>query len=60
MSAPQDPRIVMLLGVPFHDVTMTETLDYLDHLIAVRRPSSIRSRSSHRRDVPTPRWRKRT
>ena len=35
----QDPRIVMLLGVPFHDVTMAETLDYLDHLIAERKPA---------------------
>lgn len=34
-----DPRIVMLLGVPFHDVTMGETLDYLDGLIAARKPS---------------------
>ena len=39
MSTRQDPRIVMLLGVPFHDVTMTETLDYLDDLIAARKPS---------------------
>ena len=37
----QDPRIVMLLGVPFHDVTMQETLVYLDDLIIARRPAYI-------------------
>lgn len=35
----QDPRIVMLLGVPFHDVTMQETLDYIDDMIATRKPA---------------------
>ena len=40
MNTPrQEPRIVMLLGVPFHDVTMTETLEYLDGLIAAGKPS---------------------
>jgi len=42
MSAPRpDPRIVMLLGVPFHDVTMMETLDFIDCLIAARKPSYL-------------------
>lgn len=35
------PRVVILLGVPFHDVTMQETLVYIDALIARGQPSYI-------------------
>ena len=35
------PRVVILLGVPFHDVTMQETLTYIDALIERREPSYI-------------------
>lgn len=33
-----DPKAVVILGVPFHDVTMAETLAHIDQLIAARRP----------------------
>lgn len=33
-SPPLVPKTVVLLGVPFHDVTMTETLAHIDQLIA--------------------------
>lgn len=32
-----DPRTIVLFGIPFHDVTMAETLAWIDHLIAQRR-----------------------
>ena len=35
------PRVVILLGVPFHDITMQETLAYIDALIERREPSYI-------------------
>ena len=33
-----DPKTVVLLGVPFHDVTMAETLDEIDAIVADRTP----------------------
>jgi N-acetylglucosaminyldiphosphoundecaprenol N-acetyl-beta-D-mannosaminyltransferase len=33
-----DPKSVVILGVPFHDVTMAETLAHIDQLVAARRP----------------------
>jgi N-acetylglucosaminyldiphosphoundecaprenol N-acetyl-beta-D-mannosaminyltransferase len=33
-----DPKSVVILGVPFHDVTMAETLTHIDQLVAARRP----------------------
>ena len=36
-----DPKTTVLLGVPFHDVTMAETLDEIDSIIAARTPSYI-------------------
>jgi N-acetylglucosaminyldiphosphoundecaprenol N-acetyl-beta-D-mannosaminyltransferase len=35
------PRVIILLGVPFHDVTMQETLVYIDALIARGEPGYI-------------------
>ena len=34
-----EPRTIVLLGIPFHDLTMSETLDWIGHLIQQRRPS---------------------
>ena len=36
-----DPKTVVLLGVPFHDVTMAETLDEIDSVVAARTPRYI-------------------
>ena len=36
-----DPRVVILLGIPFHDVTMAETLEYIDAMIVRRRPGYL-------------------
>ncbi|MEI8339950.1 MAG: WecB/TagA/CpsF family glycosyltransferase [Verrucomicrobiota bacterium] len=36
-----DPRIVILLGIPFHDVTMSETLSYIDAMVARRKPGYL-------------------
>ena len=36
-----DPKTVVLLGVPFHDVTMAETLDEIDAIVAARTPRFI-------------------
>ena len=36
-----DPKTVVLLGVPFHDVTMSETLDEIDAVVADRTPRYI-------------------
>jgi N-acetylglucosaminyldiphosphoundecaprenol N-acetyl-beta-D-mannosaminyltransferase len=36
-----EPRTVVILGVPFHDVTMAETLGHIDTLVAARRPRYI-------------------
>lgn len=33
-----EPKTVVLLGVPFHDMTMEETLDEIDRVIAARTP----------------------
>ena len=38
---PMNPKTVVLLGVPFHDVTMNETLDEIDAIIADRTPRYI-------------------
>lgn len=38
MTALPEPRTVVILGVPFHDVTMAETLAHIDALVAARRP----------------------
>jgi len=36
-----DPRTIVLFGIPFHDLTMSETLDWIDQLIAQRRPAYL-------------------
>lgn len=36
-----DPRAAILLGVPFHDVTMEETLDHIDWLVTRGQPSYL-------------------
>jgi len=36
-----EPNMVILLGIPFHDVTMTETLDYIDGMIERRKPAYL-------------------
>jgi N-acetylglucosaminyldiphosphoundecaprenol N-acetyl-beta-D-mannosaminyltransferase len=36
-----DPRTIVLFGIPFHDLTMPETLEWIDRLIAQRRPSYL-------------------
>jgi N-acetylglucosaminyldiphosphoundecaprenol N-acetyl-beta-D-mannosaminyltransferase len=36
-----DPRTIVLFGIPFHDLTMSETLDWIDRLIAKRRPAYL-------------------
>lgn len=36
-----DPRTLVLFGLPFHDVTMDETLAWIDRLIAERRPAYL-------------------
>jgi exopolysaccharide biosynthesis WecB/TagA/CpsF family protein/anti-anti-sigma factor len=41
MSPLPEPRTVVILGVPFHDVTMAETLGQIDALVAARRPRYI-------------------
>jgi N-acetylglucosaminyldiphosphoundecaprenol N-acetyl-beta-D-mannosaminyltransferase len=38
---PATCRMVFLLGIPFHDVTMEETLSCIDTLIARRKPSYL-------------------
>ncbi len=40
-SQPADPRTLVLFGIPFHDVTMAETLGLIDALIAARRPAYL-------------------
>ncbi|MEI6350197.1 MAG: WecB/TagA/CpsF family glycosyltransferase [Verrucomicrobiota bacterium] len=36
-----EPGLIILLGVPFHDVTMRETLDYMDGMIASGKPGYL-------------------
>jgi N-acetylglucosaminyldiphosphoundecaprenol N-acetyl-beta-D-mannosaminyltransferase len=38
MTTPPDPKTVVIMGVPFHDVTMAETLAHIDALIAAGVP----------------------
>ena len=38
---PADPRTLVLFGIPFHDIDMNETLDWIEYLIAQRRPSYL-------------------
>jgi len=38
---PSEPRTIVLFGIPFHDVTMPETLGWIDHMIAARQPSYL-------------------
>ena len=40
-AALTEPRMVILLGIPFHDVTMGETLAYMDGLIARGKPGYL-------------------
>lgn len=40
-TAPADPRTLVLFGIPFHDVDMSGTLDWIEHLIEQRRPSYL-------------------
>src|SRR5438477_8618286 len=40
MKSP-DPKTIALLGVPFHDVTMDETLAAIDEIVRVRVPRYI-------------------
>lgn len=41
MPRKDNTRLAILLGVPFHDVTMGETLDRIDALIAARTPGYL-------------------
>lgn len=36
-----EPKICILLGIPFHDVTMQETLRHIDGMIARRKPAYL-------------------
>ncbi len=36
-----DPKTIIILGVPFHDVTMEETLEHIDAMIARRKPAYL-------------------
>ena len=36
-----DPRTIVLFGIPFHDLTMDETLGRIDRLIALRSPAYL-------------------
>jgi len=38
MKAPSSPRTVVILGVPFHDLTLDETVDEIARLVARRDP----------------------
>lgn len=38
---PTDPRTIVLLGIPFHDVTMEETLDWIGRMIRRGSPSFL-------------------
>lgn len=40
-SQPKEPRAIVLFGIPFHDVSMDETLAWIDHLIAERRAAYL-------------------
>ncbi len=40
-SQPNDPRTIVLFGIPFHDVSMDGTLAWIDRLIAERRPAYL-------------------
>lgn len=40
-SSPRDPRTIVLFGIPFHDVTMEETLAWIDHMITARRAAYL-------------------
>ncbi len=40
-SPPAEPRTIVLFGIPFHDVSMAETLGWIDHFIATRKPSYL-------------------
>ncbi len=40
LSLPE-PRIFILLGIPFHDVTMQETLDHIDGMIEAGKPAYL-------------------
>jgi len=37
----QEPQTIVLLGIPFHDLTMSETLNWIGHLIEEGEPSYI-------------------
>ncbi len=39
VKTPPEPSAVVLLGVPFHDVTTEETLAWIDYLVAARSPA---------------------
>jgi exopolysaccharide biosynthesis WecB/TagA/CpsF family protein/anti-anti-sigma factor len=41
----REPRLVFLLGIPFHDVTMKETMEWIDTLVARGRPCYLASAS---------------
>ena len=36
-----EPRTIVLFGIPFHDVTMAETLEQIDRLVAERKPAYL-------------------
>lgn len=38
---PPDPRTIVLFGLPFHDVTMEETLGWINFLVARRKPAYL-------------------
>lgn len=41
MSLPPEPRTIVMLGTPFHDVTMDETIEWIARMIARRTPSYL-------------------
>ncbi|MFY8216989.1 MAG: hypothetical protein ACOVMP_10375 [Chthoniobacterales bacterium] len=40
-AQPADPRTLVLFGIPFHDVTMAETLAWIDSLVASKRSAYL-------------------
>lgn len=40
-GAPREPRTIVLFGIPFHDITMEETLVWIDQMIASRRAAYL-------------------
>lgn len=41
MTPPAEPRTIVMLGTPFHDVTMDETIDWIARMVERRTPSYL-------------------